>query len=97
MAAITVNAPGTGFTPAAANGGGDTLAAGTNAGGHRLGVVLVAVVGVTATVVSIDGVAQPSLTSQTALYFVDGGIYKGRAVPITYSQVTSVTVGAMGV
>lgn len=94
MAAIAVQAAGAGFTPAAASGGGDTLVSGTKAGGWGLTTVLMVVVGVTATVVTIDGVAQPSLTSQTALYRVDGGIYKGRVVNITYSQVTGVTVGA---
>lgn len=96
MAAITVNPPGTGYTPAAANGGGDTVVAGTNAGGWQTGTVLIVTVGATPCTVSIDGVAQTALTSQTAAYFVNGGVYKGRAVPITYSSVTAVTVGAMG-
>jgi hypothetical protein len=97
MAAITVNAPGTGVTPAAANAGGDTVAAGTAAGGWTTGTVLVVTVGATPSVVSIDGVAQASLTSQTTAYFVNGGVYKGRAVPITYSSATAVTVSAYGV
>ena len=96
MAAITVNTPGTGATPAAASGGGDTVVAGTGAGGWQTGTVLVVTVGATPTVVTIDGTAQPSLTSQTTAYFINGGVYKGRAVPITYNQVTSVTVSAYG-
>lgn len=96
MAAITVNAPGTGFTMAAASGGGDTLVAGTNAGGWSTGTALVVAVGATPTTVTIDGVAQASLTSQSAIYLVNGGVYKGRAVTVTYNQVTGVTVGAAG-
>jgi len=94
MAAITVQPAGTGYTPAAASGGGDTLVSGTKAGGWGLTTVLVVAVGATPTTVTIDGVAQASLTSQTAVYPVSGGIYKGRVVNITYNQVTGVTVGA---
>lgn len=97
MAAITVNAPGVGATPAAASGGGDTVVAGTTAGGWQTGTVLVVIVGATPTTVTIDGVAGTSLTSQTTAYFINGGVYKGRAVPITYNQVTGVTVAAYGV
>jgi len=95
MAAITVQAAGAGFTPAAASGGGDTLVSGTKAGGWGLTTALVVVVGATPTTVTIDGTAGSSLTSQTAVYPVSGGIYKGRVVNITYNQVTGVTVGAV--
>jgi hypothetical protein len=96
MAAITVNAAGVGATMAAASGGGDTVAGGTLSGGwSRAGTpVLVVTVGGTATTVSLDGVAQPAVTSKTVLYPLGGGIYDGRSVAVTYSQVTSVTVGA---
>ena len=97
MAAITVAAKQAGMTLAAASGGGDTVAvaAGTKAGGWQVDgtPVLVVTVGSTATVVTVDGVAQPSLTSQTTVIPLPTGVY-GRSVAVTYSQVTSVTVGA---
>ena len=95
MAAITVQPQGTGMTLAAASGGGDTVVANQmRAGGWGPNTVLVVTVGVTATTVTIDGVAQPAVTSATAAYPISGGVYSGRAVPVTYSQVTGVTVGA---
>ena len=96
MAAITVAAQGAGMTLAAASGGGDTVTGGTRAGGWVApgAPVLVVTVGATPTVVTVDGVAQASLTSQTAVYPLSGGIYNGRSIAVTYSQVTAVTVGA---
>ena len=96
MAAITVAAEGAGMTLAAASGGGDTVTGGTRAAGWvaQGSPVLVVTVGATATVVTVDGVAKPSLTSQTAVYPLSGGIYTGRSIAVTYSQVTAVTVGA---
>lgn len=96
MAAITVAAVGAGMTMAAASGGGDTVTAGTKAGGWVAAgtPVLVVTVGATPTVVTLDGTAQASLTSQTAVYPLSGGVYNGRSLAVTYSQVTSVTVGA---
>jgi hypothetical protein len=96
MAAITVATGKAGMTLAAASGGGDTVTGGTTAGGwQRPGSpVLVVTVGATPTVVTIDGVAQPSLTSKTEVYPLSGGVYDGRSIAVTYSQVTSVTVGA---
>lgn len=96
MAAITVASENAGMTMAAASGGGDTVAAVPGEfGGHTVqgNVVLVVAVGATPTVVTVDGVAKPSLTSQTAVYSVPSGVYS-RSVAVTYSQVTSVTVGA---
>lgn len=97
MAAITVASENAGMTLAAANGGGDTVAAvpGEFGGWQANGTVaLVVTVGGTATVVTVDGVAKPSLTSQTAVYPISSGVY-GRSVAVTYSQVTGVTVGAV--
>jgi hypothetical protein len=96
MAAITVAAVGAGMTMAAASGGGDTVTGGTRAGGwvSAGSPVLVVTVGATPTVVTVDGVAKPSLTSKTAVYPLSGGIYNGRSIAVTYDQVTSVTVGA---
>lgn len=96
MAAITVAAKGAGATMAAASGGGDTVTAGTKAGGWLADgtPVLIVTVGATPTVVTIDGTAQASLTSKTAVYPLSGGVYTGRSIAVTYDQVTSVTVGA---
>jgi len=96
MAAITVAAKGAAMTMAAANAGGDTVAGtGTNAGGWQSAgtPVLVAAVGANATVITIDGVAQPSFISGTAVYPVPTGVYP-RSVAVTYSQVVGLTVGA---
>jgi hypothetical protein len=87
MAAITVAAEGAGMTMAAASGGGDTVTGGTRAGGWVSA-------GSPVLVVTVDGVAKPSLTSKTAVYPLSGGIYTGRSIAVTYDQVTSVTVGA---
>ena len=96
MAAITVAAKGAGATMAAASGGGDTVASvGTKAGGWQVdgSPVLIVLVGATPTVVTIDGVAQASLTSKTAVFPLNSGVYP-RTIAVTYDQVTGVTVGA---
>jgi len=96
MAAITVAPVGEGMTMAAASGGGDTVAAtGGKYGGHVVQgtPVLVVAAGATPTIVTVDGVAQASLTSKTAVYPLHSGVY-GRSIAVTYNQVTSVTVGA---
>jgi hypothetical protein len=96
MAAITVAAKGGAMTMAAANGGGDTVASsGTLAGGWQASgsPVLVATVGANATVITIDGVAQPSFISGTAVYPLNSGVYS-RTLTVTYSQVVGLTVGA---
>ncbi len=83
------------MTLAAANGGGDTVVANVpRVGGWGPDTVLVVTVGATPTVVTVDGVAQPSVTSGTIAVPISGGVYAGRAVPVTYNQVTNVTVGA---
>ena len=96
MAAITVAAKGGAMTLAAANAGGDTVAAtGTSAGGWQSPgtPVLVATVGANSTVITIDGVAQPAFISGTAVYPLPSGVYP-RTVAVTYSQVVGLTVGA---
>jgi hypothetical protein len=92
MAAIAVTPAGTAFTPAAANGGGDTVVGGPGFGGWDT-QFLVAVVGGTATTITVDGVATGPVTSQTVLIPVRR--YNGAPVTVTYSQVTGVTVGAV--
>lgn len=96
MAAIAVAAKGAGMTMAAASGGGDTVAStAQKSGGWQVegSPVLVVAVGATPSVVTIDGVAQASLTSQTAVYPLNSGVYP-RTIAVTYSSVTAVTVGA---
>jgi len=96
MAAITVAAKGAAMTMAAANGGGDTVAAtGMNAGGWNgpNTPVLVATVGANSTTITIDGVAQPAFISGTAVYPLNPGVY-ARTLTVAYSQVTGLTVGA---
>jgi hypothetical protein len=96
MAAITVAAKGAAMTMAAANGGGDTVAATGMAAGGWLSPgtpVLVAAVGANNTVITIDGVAQPAFISGTCVYPLPTGEYP-RTLAVTYSQVTGLTVGA---
>ena len=96
MAAITVASENAGMTMAAASGGGDTVAAVPGEFGGQVAqgaVCLVVAVGATPTTVTVDGTAKPSLTSQTAVYVVNSGVYP-RSVSVTYNQVTGVTVGA---
>jgi hypothetical protein len=92
MAAIAVTQAGTAFTPAAASGGGDTVVGGPGMGGWDT-QYLVAVVGSTGTTITVDGVAYGPITSQTVLIPIRR--YNGATVAVTYSQVTSVTVGAV--
>lgn len=89
MAALTATAPGTAFTPAAATGGGDTAAGGPGVGGWDTAYLL-AVVGATATTITVDGTAYGPITSQSVL--IPLRRYNGASVAITYSQVTGVTV-----
>jgi hypothetical protein len=96
MAAVTVAAKQTAMTMAAANGGGDTVAAvGFKGGGWQVDgtPVLVATVGANSTIITIDGVAQPAFISGTAVYPLNPGVY-GRSVTLAYNQVTGLTVGA---
>jgi hypothetical protein len=96
MAALTTQNVSTGaaYTLAAAAGGGDTIEAGTAAGGWSSPVALVANVGATATTITVGGVAYGPFTSQTVIIPVSS-IYRGSRIAITYSQVTGVTVGAV--
>jgi hypothetical protein len=95
MAALATQsvAAGGAITVAAATGGGDTIEAGTRAGGWGSLVYLYAVVGATATTITVLGTAYGPFTSQTVIIPVYQG-YRGARVAVTYSQVTGVTVGA---
>lgn len=96
MAALTTQnaSAGAAITRAAATGGGDTIEAGTRAGGWTSPVVLEATVGGTATTITVGGVAYGPYTSQEVRIPV-ANTYRGSRVNITYSQVTGVTVSAV--
>ncbi len=97
MAALATQAlpVGGAYTLAAAAGGGDTVEASAVSGGWTVPVLLIASVGVTATTITLDGTAFGPYTSQTVCLLVPSGI-RGSRKNITYNQVASVTVGAVG-
>jgi len=94
MAALTTQTVGdvASFAMSAAAGGGDTITGGPASGGWDT-TFLLAVVGATATTITVDGVARGPFTSVTAVIPVRR--YNGAPVNITYSQVTGVTVAAV--
>jgi hypothetical protein len=96
MAALaTQNVSGGGaITTAAASAGGDTIVSGALKGGWSLPVFLYATVGATATTITVAGVAYGPFTSQTVVIPVVSTPHKS-TVAITYSQVTTVAVGAV--
>lgn len=99
MAALTVRDASAGLavanldTPA---GGGDTIATGVAAGGWHLPVVLIVrnadATSTNVTVGSLPAVVVGATTGTAAIPVV-GSPY-GAAVAVTYSKVTSLTVGA---
>lgn len=93
LATQNVSAGGA-ITIAAATAGGDTIEAGTSAGGWSSPVFLYGTVGATATTITVGGAAYGPFTNQTVLIPVSQ-IYRGRRVNITYNQVVSVSVGAV--
>jgi hypothetical protein len=76
----------------AASAGGDTAEAGTRAGGWSSGVYLAASIGATATTITVGGVAYGPFSNQNPVVIPVHSIYRGARVPITYSQVTGVSV-----
>jgi hypothetical protein len=82
------------ITKVQAQVGGDTIEAGAYAGGWGSMTMLVATISTTATTITVDGVANGPYTSQDVILPVFKG-YAGVRVPITYSQVTGVQVGAV--
>lgn len=96
MAALATQALGAGgaYTLAAAAGGGDTIEASATVGGWMQPICLIASVGATATTITVDGTAFGPFTSQTVVVPIPNGV-NGSRKNITYSQVTSVTVGAV--
>jgi hypothetical protein len=96
MAALATQnaAAGGAVTTAAATGGGDTIESGWAAAGWHSPTFLLAVIGVTATTITLDGTAYGPFTSQTVVIPANSG-GSGRRLNITYNQVASVTVGAV--
>jgi len=94
MAVLATQNVGNGgpYSLAAAAGGGDSLAGGPAAGGWDT-TFLIANVGGTATTITVDGTAYGPYTTQTVIIPVRR--QTGASVAVTYSQVTSVTVGAV--
>lgn len=83
-------------TTAAANGGGDTIAQGTDAAGWGLRTLLVVRnADATPTTVTVNGTpyACPATTGLSLIPV--NGVYYGAPVAVTYSKVTSLTVGAV--
>ena len=98
MAALATQNVGNGgaITTQAAAGGGDTMAVGPSPGGWFLSPTwLHAVVGGTATTITVNGVAFGPFTSQTVCIPVNFGSNPPATVNVTYNQVTGVTVGVV--
>lgn len=98
MAALATQnlAAGGAYTVAAAAGGGDTAEGGIVAGGWSSPTFLNAVVGGTATTITIGGTAFGPYTSVSVMLPISGALdAAGGRIAITYSQVTSVTVGVL--
>ena len=99
MAAIAIQEAENGVqsvTLAAATGGGDTVESGAHAGGWDLPIILVVKNTDAATkTVTVDGVAYivPATTGIAVIPIRRGRA--GIAVPVTYSAVVGVTVGAL--
>lgn len=94
MATLALQDPN-GFTPVAADAGGDEMPQGTRAGGWTLPIVLYVSNGdAVSHDVTVKGVSHSVADGATALIPVNG-IYHEQLVPITYSGVTSVTVAAI--
>lgn len=100
MAEIPLQKVGDGLgtvTFAAANAGGDTVAAGVELGGWSLPVLLLVANGDASahdvTVGDLPAVTVPA--GDTGAIQVNGGIHLGDPVDVTYDAVTSVTVAAV--
>ena len=96
MAAISVVETNADIALVAANAGGDTVLAGTEAGNHVLDGVFVLVNngGASPITVTVGGI--PFTVPDGELHAVPAnrGVYPGKAIAVTYSAATSVTVGA---
>lgn len=80
------------LTTVAPTAGGDTAETGASSGGWgNSPTFLWAVVGATATTITINGVAYGPYTSNTVLLPIPPSVAAGSRVNITYSQVVNVT------
>ena len=100
MAVLTVQDGSAGLnsvTMSACTGGGDSVAAGVKLGGWSLPVVLVVQNADASTkTVTVQGVGYiVPATTGLAVIPVNGGYQYGASVAITYSAVTSLTIGAV--
>ncbi len=97
MAALATQnlAAGGAYTLAAATAGGDTIESSTSPGGYTIPILAIFSVGITATTITLDGTAFGPYTSQSVALLVPNGV-RGSRKSITYSQVSAVTVGAVG-
>jgi len=100
MAVLTVQDGSAGIqdvTMSACAGGGDSVAAGVKVGGWELPVVLVVKNGDASTkTVTVSGVAYiVPATTGVAVIPVRAGYHYGDSVAITYSAVTSLSIGAV--
>jgi hypothetical protein len=98
MAALATQniSAGGAYTVAAAAGGGDTAESGFTAGGWGSNSFLNAVIGGTATTITIAGTAYGPFTSVSVMLPISGAAdAMGGRVNITYNQVTGVTVGVL--
>lgn len=100
MAVLTVQDGSAGIqdiTMSAASGGGDSAPGGLRAGGWELPVLLVVrCADASSKTVTVDGTGYvvPATTGQ-AVIPLRGGVVYGLSKAITYSAVTSLTVGAV--
>ena len=100
MAVLTVQDGSAGIqsvTMSAATGGGDSAAGGVRVGGWELPVLLlVQNASAGAITVTVDGVGYiVPITNGLAIIPLRGGVAYGTSKAITYSGVTSLTVGAV--
>lgn len=83
-------------TRAAANGGGDTISPGAEAGGWSTGVfLLVQNTDVATKTVTVDGVAYIVPATTGIAVIPVSGVYPDQPKAITYSAVTNLTVAAV--
>jgi hypothetical protein len=97
MAAISVVEANADIDFVAANAGGDTVLSGTAAGGWSHGGVFVLVNngGGAPITVTIDGVEHTVPNGELHALPANRGAYPDRALAVTYSAATSVTVAAL--
>lgn len=96
MAAITVSEVNADINLVAANAGGDTVLSGIENANHVLDGVFVLVNngGASPITATVNGVGYTVAAGELHALPANRGVYPGRTVAVTYSAVTSVTVGA---